>query len=347
METRSFGLFSLALKRLLRDRVAMVCWITVVGYLLLICLSSVGAIATTWNDEIAESYSPPSFTNRIQNKSQDNLPITREGENAEQQKEIETYLQGVIVDPLAENFKAAKKYSLEHPQTQITLQTSLPMGADRWGRDVLAKTLHGAQTSIVVGLGSAFLATLIGVMLGAIAGYMGGAMDALCDWLYSLFSAVPYLLLILAIAAVLGESGVKTMILIFGFTGWTGVYRLIRAETIRQRDREYVRAAQAMGVPHWQRIVRHILPNTNHIILVQISILSVGFIKSEVILSFLGFGVPVSQVSWGSMLNEAQNELLLGYWWQLVAVTVAMAGLITAWSLFTDALRDALDPKLK
>ena len=91
----------------------------------------------------------------------------------------------------------------------------------------------------------------------------------------------------------------------------------------------------------------HIFPNVSHISLVQMSILSVGFIKSEVILSFLGFGVPVGVVSWGSMLNEAQNELILGKWWQLAAVTAAMAVLVTALSLFTDGLRDALDPKLK
>jgi peptide/nickel transport system permease protein len=91
----------------------------------------------------------------------------------------------------------------------------------------------------------------------------------------------------------------------------------------------------------------HIFPNVSHVALVQLSILVVGFIKAEVILSFLGFGVPVGTVSWGSMLNEAQNELILGKWWQLAAAAGAMALLVTAFSLFTDALRDALDPKLK
>jgi peptide/nickel transport system permease protein len=91
----------------------------------------------------------------------------------------------------------------------------------------------------------------------------------------------------------------------------------------------------------------HIFPNVSHVALVQMSILVVGFIKAEVILSFLGFGVPVGVVSWGSMLNEAQNELILGKWWQLTAAATAMALLVTAFSLFADALRDALDPKLK
>jgi peptide/nickel transport system permease protein len=106
-------------------------------------------------------------------------------------------------------------------------------------------------------------------------------------------------------------------------------------------------AADAIGASDWRRMFSHILPNVSHVALVQMSILVVGFIKAEVILSFLGFGVPVGVVSWGSMLNEAQNELILGKWWQLAAAASAMALLVTAFSLFADALRDALDPKLK
>ncbi|HEY8026175.1 MAG TPA: ABC transporter permease subunit, partial [Burkholderiaceae bacterium] len=106
-------------------------------------------------------------------------------------------------------------------------------------------------------------------------------------------------------------------------------------------------AASAIGASHWRKMFSHIFPNVSHVALVQMSILSVSFIKYEVILSFLGFGVPVGVVSWGSMLNEARNELILGKWWQLTAASVAMAVLVTAFSLFTDALRDALDPKLK
>lgn len=342
-QERSLGLFAIALHRLMRNRLAVACFLVIALYFVLIAGSSLGIIAVDWNREIAQSYAPPSFITPTKVIPAPNLssidPIEAD--------KIDAMLNTLIQDPIGDAFNEAKNYSKANPSAPVTLLSSLPFGADRWGRDVIGKTLHGAQTSVFVGLGSALLATFIGVMLGALAGYLGGTVDALCDWLYSLFSSVPYLLLILAIAAVLEQSGIRTMIIIFGVTGWTGVYRLIRAETIRQRSREYVRAAQALGVPHWQRIVRHILPNTSHIILVQLSILTVGFIKSEVILSFLGFGVPVSEVSWGSMLNEAQNELLLGYWWQISAATVAMAILITAWSLFTDAMSDALDPKLK
>jgi peptide/nickel transport system permease protein len=161
------------------------------------------------------------------------------------------------------------------------------------------------------------------------------------------FSSIPYLLLILAVAAVLQQKGTLTIILILGLTGWTGVFRLIRGEYLKHKSREYVQAADAVGASNARRMFVHIFPNVSHVVLVQLSILVVAFIKSEVILSFLGFGVPVDVVSWGSMLNEAQNELILGKWWQLVAAGTSMALLVTAFSLFTDALRDALDPKLK
>jgi peptide/nickel transport system permease protein len=154
-------------------------------------------------------------------------------------------------------------------------------------------------------------------------------------------------LLVLAIAAVVDQKGMLTVILILGLTGWTGIFRLIRAEYIKHKVREYVLAADAVGAGHYRRMYVHILPNVSHVILVQLSLHVVLFIKSEVILTFLGFGVGVETVSWGSMLAEAGSELLLGKWWQITAATIAMALLVTAFSLFTDALRDALDPRLK
>ncbi|HEY2628416.1 MAG TPA: ABC transporter permease, partial [Usitatibacter sp.] len=141
--------------------------------------------------------------------------------------------------------------------------------------------------------------------------------------------------------------GILSIVLILSFTGWTGIYRLIRAEYIKHSNREYVKAAQAIGATNLSRMFHHILPNVSHVSLVQLSQYTVGFIKAEVILSFLGFGVPVDQVSWGTMLAEAQNELVIGKWWQLFAAGASMAVLVTAFSLFTDSLRDALDPKLK
>ena len=142
-------------------------------------------------------------------------------------------------------------------------------------------------------------------------------------------------------------SGAWTVVIILSLVGWTGIYRLVRSEYMKHRSREYVRAAEAIGASHASRMFTHILPNISHVVLVQLSLHVVGFIKAEVILSFLGLGVPIDMVSWGTMLSEAQTELVQGKWWQLVAATVFMASFVTAFALLTDALRDALDPKLR
>jgi peptide/nickel transport system permease protein len=336
-------------------------------YFIILILSMTGVIASNWNKEVAESYAPPTFMGAdqtLQNVAQKTANTAALPENpVDPLKDVIKELNAQIAteqasggavdyygvqDPLAEDMKVIDQQLGGHLlDQQSELKKTLPFGADKWGQDVLLKTIKGAETSIVVGLVSALLAVVIGTFLGAIAGYFGGWVDDVLNWFYSIFTSIPYLLLVLAIAAVLQQKGILSIVLILGLTGWTGVFRLIRAEYMKHTSREYVLAAKAIGVSHLRRMFVHIFPNVSHIALVQMSILVVGFIKSEVILSFLGFGVPVGVVSWGSMLNEAQSELILGKWWQLVAASVAMAVLVTAFSMFTDALRDALDPKLK
>lgn len=254
-----------------------------------------------------------------------------------------------IVDPIGTELaqvRAALEGRAANPAA-AALRDALPMGADRWGRDVLAKTIKGAQTSILIGLGAALVATLIGTVLGALAGYHGGRVDDAMNWLYNVFTSLPPVLLILAIAAVLAQRSLLSVVLILAFTSWTGVFRIVRAEYLRHAVRDYVRAAHAIGASPLRRMVVHILPNVTGVILVQFTLLAVACIKYEVILSFLGFGVPVDGVSWGTMLIEAQNDLLTGRWWQLLSATVAMALFVSALSLLADAVRDALDPRLR
>lgn len=367
-ESASTGLWQLAMRRLKRDRIAMFSLYVVLFYLLLLVLSMSGLIAKDWNKEVAVSYAPPSFISAAPvpaasdtEQSAEFVPLPVNPVDplkdviAELNAEIAAE-QGAgagidyygVVDPLAEDMKAInQELGGQLMDESGELKQSLVFGADKWGQDVLQKTIKGAETSILVGLIAAFVAVLIGTALGAIAGYFGGWVDDLLNWFYNIFTSIPYLLLVLAIAAVLQQKGILSIILILGLTGWTGVFRLVRAEYMKHTAREYVLAAKAIGVSNMRRMFVHIFPNVSHIALVQMSILVVAFIKSEVILSFLGFGVPIGVVSWGSMLNEAQSELILGKWWQLAAASIAMAVLVTAFSMFTDALRDALDPKLK
>lgn len=366
-DTASSGLWQLAMRRLKADRIAMASLFVVLCYFLVLILSVTGVIASDWNKEVAVSYAPPSFigADKSDNQSEQKTEVIEalpenpvdplkdvihelNAEIAKEQKTGSPVDYYGVVDPLADDMQAIDQQLDGHLlDQQVELKQTLPFGADKWGQDVLLKTIKGAETSILVGLLSALLAVVIGTFLGAIAGYFGGWVDDVLNWFYNIFTSIPYLLLVLAIAAVLQQKGILSIVLILALTGWTGVFRLIRAEYMKHKSREYVLAAKAIGVSHLRRMFIHIFPNVSHIALVQISILVVAFIKSEVILSFLGFGVPVGVVSWGSMLNEAQSELILGKWWQLAAASIAMAVLVTAFSMFTDALRDALDPKLK
>jgi ABC-type dipeptide/oligopeptide/nickel transport system permease subunit len=330
MDTISPGLWTLAWRRLRIDRVAMAALGVVVAFLVLLALSGMGLVAADWEREVGVNYAPPAFIGPDATTA------------AAQAAHVE--LPPNPFDPLAGDIAAlGKTGAVVAPEAK---RTTLPFGADKWGHDIVKKTVKGGQTSLVVGLGAALLAVALGTLFGALAGFYGGLVDDLFNWFYSVFTSIPSILMILTVAAVLQQKGVATIVLILGLTGWTGPFRLIRAEYIKHKGREYVLAAHAIGASNWQKMFSHIFPNVSHVALVQLSILVVGFIKAEVILSFLGFGVPVGTVSWGSMLNEAQNELILGKWWQLVAAATAMALLVTAFSLLTDALRDALDPKL-
>lgn len=329
------GLWALAWRRLRADRVAMLALAVVAAFLLMLVLSRAGVIVADWEDEVGVNYAPPTFVGAD--------PALALGAAASTEVLPENRF-----DPLADELRALRA-NLGHARAQggQAKRATLPFGADKWGHDVIKKTVKGAETSIVVGLVAAFVAVALGTLFGAVAGFYGGVVDDIFTWFYSVFTAIPSILMILTVAAVLQQKGVTTIVLILGLTGWTGPYRLMRAEYMKHKGREYVMAADAIGASNMRKMFAHIFPNVSHVALVQMSILVVGFIKAEVILSFLGFGVPVGVVSWGSMLNEAQNELILGKWWQLTAAAVAMAVLVTAFSLFTDALRDALDPKLK
>jgi ABC-type dipeptide/oligopeptide/nickel transport system permease subunit len=328
------SLWALAWQRFLQDRVGVVSAAVVLAFILIAVASAAGWLARDWSSEVGVSYAPPRFVHA--EATQESIqPASVSGQN-----------DYGIADPLAAEL-AEIRSGITGASASDAKATKLAFGADKWGRDVLKKAIKGTETSLLVGFAAAGLATLLGTLFGALAGFYGRWVDDFFNWLYSVFTSIPYLLLVLAVAAVLGQKGILTVILILGLTGWTGIFRLVRAEYLKHRVREYVLAADAVGASNARRMFAHILPNVSHVVLVQLSLHVVLFIKSEVILSFLGFGVGVDTVSWGSMLAEAPSELILGMWWQIAAATVAMALAVTAFSLFTDAVRDALDPRLQ
>lgn len=334
---RSQGVWAAAWTRLKADRVGMVSLAVVLAFLALILLSAVGLVAGGWQVEKGVPYAHPSFLGARENV---------EAQSADLAGPKGPPVDISDIDPLAPKYEEWNRRAAEIQVASPPRAETLAFGADRWGRDVLAKAVKGAQLSIFVGVFAAVVATVIGTLLGAVGGYVAGRVGDFLEWLYNVFTSVPDILLIFAFAAVFGR-GISTVVLILGLVGWTGMYRQVRAEYIKHHSREYVRAAQAIGASHLSRMFVHILPNASHVILVQLSQHVVSFIKAEVILSFLGLGVPVDMVSWGTMLAEAQNELVIGKWWQLFAAGASMAILVTAFSMLTDSLRDALDPKLK
>ncbi len=332
---RSEGVWHAAWRRFKADRVGFWSMVVVLAFLLLIAASATGLVAKNWQAEVGVANAPPTFLGPRPPESTGTIEVPK-GPNVDLS----------AIDPLAPKYqewteRAAKLKTEETPKAE-----TLPLGGDRLGRDVLAKAIKGTEISVFVGVMAALVATGIGTLLGAFGGFLGGKVGDFLEWLYNVFESIPGILLIFAFAAVFGR-GIMTVVLILGLTGWTGMYRQVRAEFIKHSSREYVRAAEAIGASKLSRMFRHILPNVSHVVLVRMGLLVVGFIKAEVILSYLSLGVSVDQVSWGTMLAEAQAELILGYWWQLAAATLFMAVFVTAFSLMADAARDALDPKLR
>jgi peptide/nickel transport system permease protein len=342
---RSPSVWAQAATRLRRDRVGMASLWVVLAFAVLVLAAQLQLVGADWQREVAVPFAPPHVVGQGAETGRQASAVSPAAANVDLSD----------VDPLAPRYREWQERAAQ-VKTEVTFKSStLAFGADRMGRSVLAKAIKGAQVSILVGVAAALLATLIGTALGAVAGFFGGVADDLLEWVYNVFTSVPYILLIFALAALFKSgplarhfgNGVWTVVIILGAVGWTGIYRLVRAEYIKHRSREYVRAAEAIGASAASRMFGHILPNVSHVVLVQLSLHVVGFIKAEVILSFLGLGVPLDMVSWGTMLAEAQTELVLGVWWQLATATLFMATFVTAFALLTDALRDAMDPKLR
>lgn len=218
------------------------------------------------------------------------------------------------------------------------------LGTDVLGRSVLERLAHGTRIALVVGFAATGISIPIGILFGLLAGYYRKTVDELVVWLYTTVDSIPYILLILALALVLGK-GLTSVCIAIGITSWVSTCRVVRGEVIKQKELEYVQAARSLGAGDARILFRHLLPNVMHLVLIQASLLFVEAIKSEVILSYLGVGVQDAP-SWGIMIDDARMELVgRGAWWQFAAATGAMFVLLLAFNIFNDSLRDALDPK--
>lgn len=212
------------------------------------------------------------------------------------------------------------------------------------GQDILQRTLFSTKTAFQVGLVVAFFSILFGGLFGALIGYYSNSwFDEFILWIMNSIDCIPYFLLVAAISVALQDNPYAMHIaMIIAF--WTSTARVIRGEVIKLKSMEFTEAAYSLGVPTYRIIFKHLLPNTLHILLVDMTLLFITAIKSEVVLSFLGIGVKNS-ISWGVMIAEASTEVSAGHFCNFFAASVPLFVLVLAFNMFSDSLQDALDPR--
>ena len=218
-------------------------------------------------------------------------------------------------------------------------------GTDKIGRDIWARILYGGRISIGVGLGSALVATVLGVSLGTMAGYKGGWFDGIIMKVSEILMSFPQIILVLILVTITGQS-LWNLIFIFSITGWPSMYRMARSQMLSLREEEYVQALKAFGIGSMRIAFVHMLPNAIGPIFVNITLSTAMFILQEASLSFLGIGIQPPTPSWGNMISAAQTFISYRPVYSIMPGVAIMITVI-AFNIFGDGLRDALDPKLR
>lgn len=257
-----------------------------------------------------------------------------------------------VIDRL---FERPKERTYSAPLATMTTGEPTPrplmgkhlLGTDGVGDDVLYITLKGCRTALIIGGLTSLIVTPLALLFGMLAGYFGRRTDDAIQFVYTVLDSIPGILLLIALLMVLGR-GLVQMCIALGVTSWVGLCRLTRGEMLKHRDREYVRAARALGVSHTRILWRHVLPNLLPLVIISVTLGFSGLVLSEAILSYLGLGLE-GIGSWGNMIDGARLELAREpvLWWNLAAASTALFLLVLAFNIFGDALRDAIDPRLR
>jgi peptide/nickel transport system permease protein len=221
-----------------------------------------------------------------------------------------------------------------------------PLGTDESGFDMLGRIMYGGQISLEVGFAAAGIATILGVLVGAVSGFFGGIVDTLLMRIVDVLLSVPILYLLIVLAVIFHPS-VKILILVIGFTAWLVPARLVRGETLSLRVREFVQAVRVMGGGGGRIVLRHIIPNTIGTIIVNATFQIADAILLLAALGFIGLGVPAPQTDWGSMLSNGVNYAFDGYWWEIYPTGIAIVLVVVAFNFVGDALRDAFEVRLQ
>lgn len=231
---------------------------------------------------------------------------------------------------------------LKHPGSHL-------LGTDRIGDDVLYRSLKGVRTGLMIGGLTILIAIPIAVTLGVVAGYWGGWVDVAIQYLYSVVASIPFILLIVAFLMFARERSLALICAVLGISSWTHMCRLVRAETLKLREMEYVQSARVAGASRLRVLARHIVPNLAHIVIISSVLLFSQLVLYEAVLAYIGVGVGGDVGSWGNMITISRLELSRDpvIWWNLVSAFIFMFGMVLSANLFGDALRDALDPRLR
>ncbi len=244
------------------------------------------------------------------------------------------------------------------------------LGTDKVGNDVFFAAMKGIRTGIIIGAGTTIIIIPFAILFGTLAGYFGGVIDDIIQYIYTTLSSIPGVLLIVAFMLIFGTEGYQGglildeylymkvfvpndrlfwLCVIMGITSWTDLCRLVRGETLKLREMEYVEAAKSFSVPRIKILYRHITPNLMHLVLITMVLQFSGLVLAEAVLSYIGIGVGPEMGSWGNMINSARLELSREpvVWWNLLGAFIFMFGLVLPANIFGDAIRDALDPRLR
>lgn len=225
-------------------------------------------------------------------------------------------------------------------------------GTDELGRDMFARTWYGARISLTIGIVAALIDLVVGVTVGGIAGYMAGRgkrgerIDTLIMRVIEVLYGLPYLLVVILLMVVM-EPGMLTIIIALSATGWTGMARLVRGQILQLKNQEFILAAQVLGAKFSRILLKHLIPNTIGVIIVNLTFTIPSAIFAESFLSFLGLGVQAPVASWGTMTNDGLGVILTGDWWRLFFPALMISLTMFAFNVFGDGLQDALDPRLR
>ena len=333
-----------AARQIRKNRIAIVCFFILLGYLLIGVLDSISwrdplfnqEGVLTRNEDGRVVYKPRSlslldrFCTPLRERTEKtySAPLT-----------THLYAKSTVQTP---DGRTTREYPpLEYPRTHL-------LGTDKVGSDVFYRALKGIRTGLIIGGFTTLIAVPFAIFFGVVAGYFGGWIDDIIQYIYATLDSIPAILLIIAFMLLFGQ-GLFNLCLIMGISSWVGLCRILRGETLRLRELEYVQAAEAFGVRRGFIILKHLVPNLLHIVLITSILGFSNFVLAEAVLSYLQIGVEPTMGSWGNMINTARLELARDpiVWWNLTAAFAFMFGLVLPANLFGDAVRDALDPRLR